>query len=86
MAAGRLTVSTVRDALERIVAQRAAADPLIGYLDGRELYGESDAESLPLPDGLHPDAATHRLMGARFAKLAFQGKGIFAERARTSGS
>ena len=86
VAAGKLTMTTVRDELARVVAQRAAGDPHLGYLDGRELYGERDAASLPLPDELHPDAATHRLMGARFAELAFRGKGSFAERARTSGS
>ncbi|MDL5159488.1 GDSL-type esterase/lipase family protein [Actinomycetospora termitidis] len=68
--AGRLTLRVVRDALERLVAQRAADDPHLAYLDGRELYGEADAETLPLPDALHPDAATHRLMGERFATLA----------------
>ena len=26
-----------------------------------------DAEAHPLPDQLHPDAATHRLIGERFA-------------------
>ena len=69
VAAGKLTLSVIRDALDRIVAQRA--DPNLSLLDGRELYGEADVDALPLPDGLHPDAATHRLMGERFAGLAF---------------
>ncbi|GHE77985.1 hypothetical protein GCM10017786_04430 [Amycolatopsis deserti] len=38
-----------------------------------ELYGEADHAERPLPDGLHPDAATHRRMGERFAELAFTG-------------
>ncbi|MEJ2866618.1 SGNH/GDSL hydrolase family protein [Actinomycetospora sp. OC33-EN08] len=67
--AGRLTLRVVRDALARVVAQRAVHDPHLAHLDGRELYGEADAEALPLPDALHPDAATHRLMGERFAGL-----------------
>ncbi|MDP2774156.1 MAG: SGNH/GDSL hydrolase family protein [Nocardioides sp.] len=69
VAAGKLSLSVIRDALDRIVAQRA--DPNLSLLDGRELYGEADVDALPLPDGLHPDAATHRLMGERFASLAF---------------
>ncbi|MFD7392705.1 GDSL-type esterase/lipase family protein [Streptomyces sp. NPDC059852] len=77
-AAGKLTLNVIRDELSRIVRERAADDPHLHYLDGRELYGEADFEELPLPDGLHPDAATHRRMGERFAKLAFGVDGPFA--------
>jgi hypothetical protein len=63
----RLTLTGIRDDLSRIVEQRRASDPHLDYLDGRELYGEADAAELPLPDALHPDAATHRLIGERFA-------------------
>jgi hypothetical protein len=66
-AAGKLTLQVIRDELVRIVAQRAAGDPHLHYLDGRELYGEADVAELPLPDQLHPDAATHRRIGERFA-------------------
>jgi hypothetical protein len=45
--------------------------PNLRYLDGRELYGADDVAELPLPDQLHPDAATHRRIGERFAKLGF---------------
>ncbi|MGR6915644.1 GDSL-type esterase/lipase family protein [[Actinomadura] parvosata] len=69
-AAGKLTLGVIRDELARIVEQRRAEDPNLRYLDGRELYGEADHAELPLPDELHPDAATHRLIGERFAKLA----------------
>ncbi len=69
-AAGRLTLSTVRAELARIVEQRSADDPHLHYLDGRLLYGEADTTELPLPDRLHPDPATHRLIGQRFAALA----------------
>ncbi len=61
----------IRDELARIVAQRQAEDPHLHYLDGRELYGEADAADLPLPDQLHPDAETHRLIGDRFAAGSF---------------
>ncbi|MGV9909587.1 GDSL-type esterase/lipase family protein [Streptomyces tendae] len=77
-ASGKLTLNVIRDELSRIVAQRAADDENLYHLDGRELYGEADAEDLPLPDGIHPDAATHRLIGERFAKLAFADRGAFA--------
>ena len=73
VARGRLTLEVIRAELSRIVAQRAAHDPHLHHLDGRELYGEADAAEAPLPDGLHPDAATHRVMGERFAALALEG-------------
>ncbi|MET4923271.1 SGNH/GDSL hydrolase family protein [Streptomyces sp. PSRA5] len=69
-ASGKLTLNVIRDELARIVKQRAAEDPNLHYLDGRELYGEADYAELPLPDELHPDAPTHRRMGERFAALA----------------
>ena len=67
----RLTLNIIRAELARIVGARAAADPRLHLLDGRELYGEADFAELPLPDQLHPDAATHLLIGERFAERAF---------------
>ncbi|MET9190205.1 GDSL-type esterase/lipase family protein [Streptomyces tendae] len=78
-ASGKLTLNVIRDELSRIVTQRAADDENLYYLDGRELYGPADAADLPLPDDIHPDAATHRLIGERFAKLAFADRGAFAD-------
>ncbi len=60
------------------VEQRAAEDPYIGYLDGSLLYGAADVESLPLPDDLHPDTASHRLIGERFADRVFGTGGFFS--------
>lgn len=80
VATGRLTLTTIRQELARIVATRAATDPHIHYLDGRELYGEEDFTHHPLPDDLHPDAPTHRSMGERFAGTVFRGAGPFAGR------
>ncbi|MFI0572546.1 GDSL-type esterase/lipase family protein [Streptomyces tendae] len=77
-ASGKLTLNVIRYELSRIVTQRAADDENLYYLDGRELYGPADAADLPLPDDIHPDAATHRLIGERFAKLAFADRGAFA--------
>lgn len=67
VAAGKLTLDVVREHLARIVRERSADDPNLHHIDGLDLYGPADAQELPLPDGLHPDTATHRLMGERFA-------------------
>src|SRR4026209_372312 len=67
----RLTLTTIRRELARICADRAKHDPHIAHLAGRELYGEDDAVERPLPDELHPDPATHRLIAERFAERVF---------------
>ncbi|WP_367047598.1 GDSL-type esterase/lipase family protein [Streptomyces sp. Je 1-332] len=85
-ASGKLTLSVIREELARIVEQRAAEDPHLHYLDGRELYGDADTAELPLPDQIHPDAATHRRMGERFAKLAFAADGAFGATAGGRGA
>lgn len=77
-AAGRLTLNAVREALAGIVAQRAAEDPHLHYLDGRELYGPADHAELPLPDDLHPDSAGHVRIAEKFARHAFAAGGPFA--------
>ncbi|MFJ6086701.1 GDSL-type esterase/lipase family protein [Streptomyces sp. NPDC092369] len=77
VAEGKLTLNVIRDELARIVERRRPDDPNLHYLDGRELYGEDDFAELPLPDDLHPDAATHRSMGKRFAGLVFATEGVF---------
>lgn len=65
---GRLTLTVVRAELARIVAERASTDPHLHLVDGLALYGAADAQAHPLPDALHPDTATHRLIGERFAE------------------
>ncbi|PJM93226.1 GDSL-type esterase/lipase family protein [Streptomyces sp. CB01373] len=77
-AAGRLTLNVIRHELARIVEQRAADDPNLHHLDGRELYGEADYAELPLPDEVHPDPAAHRRIADNFARLAFGTGGPFA--------
>jgi lysophospholipase L1-like esterase len=69
-AQGRLTLEVIRDALRSVVEARSD-DANLHHLDGLELYGPADAEALPLPDGLHPDAETHELIGRRFAERVF---------------
>lgn len=80
-AAGRLTLNVIRDALARIVGQRAADDPNLHHLDGRDLYGETDYAELPLPDEVHPSPAGHRRIAENFARLAFGEGGPFTLRA-----
>ncbi|MGW0082322.1 GDSL-type esterase/lipase family protein [Streptomyces sp. NPDC003393] len=80
-AAGRLTLTIIRDALAGIVKQRAADDPNLHYLDGRDLYGESDHAEFPLPDAIHPSPEGHRRIGENFAKLVFADHGPFAAEA-----
>jgi len=77
-ALGRLTLTAIREALAHVVEERAADDPHLYHLDGRELYGESDHAELPLPDGLHPDTAGHRRIAENFARLVFAQGGPFA--------
>jgi len=69
LAEGKLSLSIIRRVLADIVAQRAAGDPHLSYLDGLELFGMGDLEVMPLPDRLHPGPAGHRLIGARVAGL-----------------
>ncbi|MHA7304843.1 SGNH/GDSL hydrolase family protein [Arthrobacter sp. TMN-49] len=71
IAAGKLTLQVIRHELERIVRRRAVDDANIFYLDGLELYGAQDENELPLADALHPDEATHQVIGERFAALVF---------------
>ncbi|MEU6314164.1 SGNH/GDSL hydrolase family protein [Streptomyces sp. NPDC047014] len=70
-AAVKLTLGVIRDELARLVGRRAATDPNLHLLNGLALYGEADQAALPLPDALHPDPPTHRLIAERFARLAF---------------
>ncbi len=67
VAQGALTLEVVREVLAEVVERRA--DPHLSYVDGLALYGAADADRLPLPDHLHPDSETHRLIGERFAAL-----------------
>jgi hypothetical protein len=76
--AGKLTLSVIRAELARILTQRALTDPNLHHLDGRTLYGEADNAAHPLPDDLHPDAATHDVMATRFLQHAFEPKGPFS--------
>ncbi|MCW4457202.1 SGNH/GDSL hydrolase family protein [Microbacterium sp. MPKO10] len=71
VAAGKLTLTVIRETLASIVAERSIDDPNLRYINGLDLYGLEDSDEHPLLDNLHPDAATHRLIGERFATLGW---------------
>jgi hypothetical protein len=73
-----LTLTWIRAELARIVGERATTDPHLHHLDGLDLYGATDHDEHPLPDQLHPDAETHRLIAVRFAARVFAAGGPFA--------
>jgi hypothetical protein len=78
VAAGALTLQVVRRELRRIVTERSKQDPNIHYLDGLELLALEEADEY-LGEGLHPTPAGYRLIGERFARLAFGAGGVFAQ-------
>jgi len=63
---GELTLRGIREILSEIVAVRAATDPNIHYMDGLQLFNETEA--LTMPDGIHPDAAGYRTIAANFVE------------------
>ncbi|MGW7126503.1 lipase, partial [Streptomyces sp. NPDC054901] len=78
VSSGLLTLMVLRAELGRSVRPLDDRDRHVHHLDGLALYGEADEADLPLPDDLHPDAATHRLIGERFARAAFGSGGPLA--------
>ncbi|NUR28100.1 MAG: lipase [Catenulispora sp.] len=70
VAGGALTLEVVRTELHRVVTERAKQDPNIAYLNGLDLLSLAEADQF-LGEGLHPDPAGYRLIGERFAELAF---------------
>ncbi|GHF67901.1 lipase [Kitasatospora xanthocidica] len=78
-AAGRLTLTVIREHLARIVAERRAdGDLALHHLDGLALYGEPEHHVHPLPDGLHPSPEAHRVIAERFTELALAAGGPLA--------
>lgn len=65
---GSLTLELSRELIQDAVADRAADDPALSYVDGRTLLAP-DEDAL-LPDGLHPADEGYALMARRFAALA----------------
>ncbi len=71
-----LTLRQIRGILADVVAgRRDRGDEHLHYLDGLELFGASDAPTLP--DGLHPDGDGYLRIGERFAAHAFAPGGPF---------
>jgi hypothetical protein len=71
VAAGKLTLTVIRQVLAEIAKERAAQDPNLYYLNGLDLFGATDCDELPLADNLHPSTAAHQRIGGRFAALVF---------------
>ena len=70
LAHDKLSLRVIRQVLREVVdRRRAAGDTALTYLDGLELYGQAEWESLPMPDLLHPDDAGQRHIGERFVAL-----------------
>lgn len=69
VSAGKLTLGVIRDELARIVAQRAATDPNLRYVNGLDLYGPADFAEFPLADRLHPGLQAHERIGQRFGAV-----------------
>jgi lysophospholipase L1-like esterase len=63
---GELTLRGIREILSELVAVRAATDPNIYYMDGLQLFNETEA--LTMPDGIHPDAVGYRTIAANFVE------------------
>lgn len=75
---GRLNLEVVREQMAAVLSQRMQTDPLLHYMNGLQLYSESDARQFPMPDDLHPGPAAHQLIGERFAQLVFGSDGVFS--------
>ncbi|MBM9475557.1 lipase [Nakamurella flavida] len=69
VAAGKLTLTVIREQLAAVVGRRRSTDPHLHLVDGRDLYGPADHETDPLPDRLHPSPASHRLIADRFRSV-----------------
>ncbi|AKK27142.1 SGNH/GDSL hydrolase family protein [Mycobacterium sp. EPa45] len=69
VAAGKLTLSVIRDELAGIVRRRSETDPNLQYVDGLDLYGPADFAEFPLGDRLHPGPEAHERIGRRFAAI-----------------
>jgi len=63
---GELTLRGIREILSELVAVRAATDPNIYYMDGLQLFNETEA--LTMPDGIHPDAAGYLKIASNFVE------------------
>ena len=77
LALGALSLTRIRELLEMVVEQRrSSGDSDLHYLHGHELFGADDVDDLH--DGLHPNGAGYRRIGARFTEYAFAPDGPFA--------
>ena len=80
---GKEELRTAEEELAAAEAAREAALALVPnppHESAPDGDSEDDAVELPLPDELHPDPATHRLIAERFAERVFGDGAPFADR------
>jgi hypothetical protein len=65
---GELTLRSIREILSELVAVRAVNDKNLYYMDGMQLFNETEAQTMP--DGIHPDAAGYRKIASNFVERA----------------
>ena len=63
---GELTLRGIREILCDLVEARSKLDPNLFYMDGLQLFNETEA--LTMPDGIHPDAAGYRKIASNFVE------------------
>jgi lysophospholipase L1-like esterase len=71
LAVGALTLSRIREPLNKHVAARSQQDTNLHIVNGPDLFGLEDLDALP--DGLHPNAVGYRRMAERFLASGFPG-------------
>ena len=69
----KATREAAMESFEHRVPASVTQDELVALIDQLNADAAVDGilVQLPLPDQIHPDAATHRLIGERFADRAF---------------
>lgn len=72
---GCMSLCRVREIIEEVTSiRRKLGDQHLHYLNGLDLFGQSDA--VDLPDDLHPNPAGYVRMGERFARQVFSTEGL----------
>ena len=61
-----MTLRGIREILSEIVEARAVTDSNIFYMDGLQLFNETEA--MTMPDGIHPDAEGYRVIARNFVE------------------
>ena len=84
-APGKLTLEVIRRRAGRSSWSRRDDDPNLHLPRRPHAVRRGRRRDAPLPDALHPDAATHRLIGERFAAAVFGAGGPSRAEPRSAG-